>query len=116
MPHLRPIGSVGPMLRRAVEFMRENLERPLSLDDIAEAVERSPSQLARQFRAGLGTPPHQYLLVLRIKHAQQLLRETVQPIAEIAVASGFSHQEHMTRMFRRLGDTTPAAYRRAFQN
>lgn len=115
-PHLQPIGTVGLVVNRAVDFMRANLEQPLSLDDIADAVERSPSQVVRQFRAGLGVPPHQYLLVLRIKQAQELLRSTAEPIADIALASGFSHQEHMTRMFRRFCDTTPAAYRRASRN
>lgn len=115
-PRLGPIGMVGPMVNRAVDYMRANLDLPLSLEDIAEAVGRSPSQVARQFRASLGVPPHQYLLVLRIKRAQELLRTTGEPIAEIAAASGFSHQEHLTRQFRRWCNTTPAAYRRAGRN
>jgi AraC family transcriptional regulator len=115
-PPLGPIGKVGPVIAEAIAYMRANIEDPISLDDIAEAVHRSASHLARQFRGSVGVPPHQYLLVMRIKHAQNLLLTTGDSIAEIAFASGFSHQEHMTRMFRRWCDTTPAAFRRSVRN
>jgi AraC family transcriptional regulator len=107
---------VSPLLRTAVDYMRTNIEQPIGLDDIADVVGRSPSQVARQFHAGFGVPPHRYLLIMRIKHAQHLLATTGQTIAEIALACGFSHQEHMARVFRRWCDTTPAAYRRATRN
>jgi AraC family transcriptional regulator len=53
---------------------------------------------------------------MRIKHAQHLLLTTGDSIADVAFASGFSHQEHMTRMFRRWCDTTPATFRRAVRD
>jgi len=115
-PPLARIGTIGPVVAEAVEYMRAHIEAPISLDDIALAVDRSPAHVVRTFRASLGIPPHQYLLVLRIKQAQRLLRVTNDPIAEIAFACGFSHQEHMTRMFRRWCNTTPATFRRASRN
>ena len=115
-PPLAPIGVVGPVVAEAIDYMQENLAEPLSLADIAGAVNRSPSHFARQFRASLGIPPHQYLVVLRLKKAQHLLEHTRDSIAEIAFECGFSHQEHLTRMFRRWCETTPAAYRRAIRN
>ncbi len=115
-PALGPIGQVGPVIADAIEFMRENLADNISLEQIAAAVNRSPSHFARQFRSALGIPPHQYLVVLRLKRAQHLLAHSRDSIAEIAFECGFSHQEHLTRMFRRWCDTTPAAYRRAIRN
>jgi AraC family transcriptional regulator len=115
-PPLGPIGTVGPIIAEALEYMREHLDEPISLEDIALAVNRSASHVSRQFRVSLGVPPHQYLLVMRIKHAQHLLLTTSESIAEIAFACGFSHQEHLTRMFRRWCDTTPATFRKAARN
>jgi AraC family transcriptional regulator len=115
-PPLAPIGTVGPLVASAIEYMRSHIDEPISLEDIASAVNRSASHLARQFRAGVGVPPHQYLLVMRIKLAQHLLQTTTDSIAEIAFSCGFSHQEHLTRMFRRWCDTTPATFRRAARN
>ena len=116
MPPLGPIGTVGPTIAGAIEFMRAHIDEPISLNDIAGAVNRSASHLARQFRASVGVPPHQYLLVMRIKLAQNLLQTTGDSIAEIAFACGFSHQEHLTRVFRRWCNTTPATFRRATRN
>ncbi|MEQ1899953.1 MAG: AraC family transcriptional regulator [Devosia sp.] len=115
-PPLAPPADIGPVVAHAVEFMRSNLDRQISLDTIAAVVNRSPSHFARQFRQELGLPPHQYLLVLRLKRAQHLLQNSRTSIAEIAFECGFSHQEHLTRMFRRWFDTTPAAYRKATRN
>ena len=108
--------AIVPLVAEAIEYMRAHLASPVSLDDIAVAVGRSPSHVARVFRASLGVPPHQYLLDLRIREARRLLSDTSDSIAEIAFACGFSHQEHLTRMFRRWLNTTPAAYRRASRN
>lgn len=99
-------------LADTIEFMQAHLERPLELADIADAVGLSPSQFARRFRASTGVAPHQYLMRLRAERAARFLVETETPVAEIASACGFSHQEHLTRIFKRILGTTPAAYRK----
>jgi AraC family transcriptional regulator len=111
-----PTSAIGPVVVDAIEYMREHVAAPICLEDIAAAVNRSPSHVARLFRASLGVPPHRYLLELRIREAQRLLSTTSDPIAEIAFACGFSHQEHLTRLFRRRCKTTPAAFRKASRN
>jgi AraC family transcriptional regulator len=49
----------------------------------------------------------------RVDAACDLLRDTVVPIAEVALRCGFSHQEHLTRVLKAHVRTTPAAIRRA---
>jgi AraC family transcriptional regulator len=100
-------------LDRACEMMRAGLAGALSLRDLADAAGLSAAHFARAFKASTGLPPHRYLVRLRIERAQALLRETELPIAEIALACGFAHQEHLTRAFGRWVGTTPACYRRA---
>lgn len=101
---------------RAIEFMRANIQESIGLAEIAEAVGLSPSQLARVFKSSCGSPPHRFLINMRIGHAQCLLRSSDLPIAEIALECGFSHQEHLTHQFRRACGTTPAAYRRDYRS
>ncbi|MDA3628860.1 AraC family transcriptional regulator [Saccharopolyspora oryzae] len=95
------------------ELMRARLGEALPLADLAAVAGLSVSQFSRRFKARTGVAPHRYLVRLRLDQACRLLRTGEQPIAEIAVACGFSHQEHLTRVMRdRLG-TTPAEVRRA---
>lgn len=60
-------------------------------------------------------PPHRYLISLRVNRARNLLARTNRPIAEIALDCGFTHQEHLTRLFRKHFETTPAAFRRVYK-
>lgn len=106
----------SPAMSAAVEFMNDNIDQSISLDDIARATNRSPSYVVRMFRNQVGVPPHRYLIGLRVDKARQLLKDTSIPIAEIAFECGFAHQEHLTRLFRRQFAATPAAYRRSMHN
>jgi len=113
----RDQGGLGRrQLARAIGFMREHLDQSISLNAIADAAGLSPSHFARRFRTTLGVAPHQYLVQLRIERAKKLLAQSDLSIAEIAFVCGFSHQEHLTRLFKRHCDTTPAAYRKARRN
>ncbi|MBV8521173.1 MAG: helix-turn-helix transcriptional regulator [Acetobacteraceae bacterium] len=93
--------------------MDVNLSRSPSLEEIAGAAGLSPAHFIRQFKASMGMAPHRYLLRSRMERAKRLLRETDRSVAQIAFACGFSHQQHMTRVFGRFTGTTPAAFRRA---
>jgi AraC family transcriptional regulator len=78
---------------------------------MADEIELSPFYLTRVFKAAIGTSPHQYVLERRVSRARQLLRDTAWPIAEVAVAVGFSSQSHLSTWFRRIVGVSPAAYR-----
>jgi AraC family transcriptional regulator len=115
----RPV-RVGPAkpisgwkMRRLVEFIEENLEGDLSLHAMAEEVDISPLYLARAFKAALGQSPHRYVLTRRIERARELLRNTTMPVVDVAMASGFSSQSHLSHWFLRHVGISPAAYRRS---
>lgn len=96
------------------EVIEERMEESLSIDDLAASVGLSSIHFARQFKRSTGKAPHQYLIEMRIARARHLLASDL-PIAEIAFRCGFSHQEHLTRLFGRQQGTTPAAYRRGLR-
>ncbi|MFH8737816.1 MULTISPECIES: AraC family transcriptional regulator [unclassified Streptomyces] len=95
------------------ELIEQRLAESLPITDLATAASLSPSQFTRRFRASTGQSPHQFLLKLRLECASRLLRTGSAPIAEVAAACGFSHQEHLTRVMRTRMGTTPAALRRS---
>jgi AraC family transcriptional regulator len=109
----RPARGLGDDQFAAVRaVMEERLAEPVSLAELALIAALSVSQFSRQFKARTGLAPHRFLLGLRVDQACRLLRTDTAPIAEIAVRTGFSHQEHLTRVMRAQLGTTPGAVRR----
>jgi AraC family transcriptional regulator len=97
-------------LRSIDDYIEAHLSESIRLTDMAAAASLSTTHFARQFKKTTGQSPHQYLLAIRVEAAKRLLR-TDTPIAQIAFNCGFSHQEHLTRMFGRHVGMAPAAYR-----
>jgi AraC family transcriptional regulator len=109
-------GGLGPaQLKVVTDYMEANLDRSLSLAEIAGSCGLSPTHFARRFKIAVGVPPHQHLMQLRVERAKRMLQGQLS-IAEIAFACGFAHQEHLTSIFRRFTGLTPANFRRAAQN
>jgi AraC family transcriptional regulator len=99
-------------IRRLIDYIEQHLGGDLTLATMAAEVELSPLYLARAFRAAVGQSPHRYVVGRRIELARRLLSDTTMPIADIALAAGFSSQSHLSAWFRRLVGVSPAAYRR----
>jgi len=99
-------------IQRIREFVEANLETDLRLEAMARACGLGTKTFLRSFRATCGTSPYQYVIAVRVERARRLIEEQSMGLAEIAVRCGFSHQEHLTRMFRRLVGQTPGRYRR----
>jgi AraC-like DNA-binding protein len=97
-------------LARRVRDRLDSDDPPL-LIDLARELGTHPSHLVRAFRRAYGLPPHRYVVARRLDRARRLLLDG-RPIAEVAVATGFHDQPHLTRHFRALLGTTPGAFRR----
>jgi AraC family transcriptional regulator len=109
----RPAGLSERQFSRVRDLLAERLAEPVPLADMAGVAGLSVSQFSRQFKVTAGVAPHRYLLRMRLRQAELLLRTGDTPIAEIAVRCGFTHQEHLTRVMRTHLGTTPGALRRA---
>lgn len=102
----------GPKIRRLIDFIEDNLDGDLSLEAMAAEVIVSPRYLPRAFKTAIGQSPHRYVLARRIERAKEMLRSTDMPIVDVALASGFSSQSHLSNWFLREVGISPAAYRR----
>jgi AraC family transcriptional regulator len=108
-----PRGLSRQQLRRAVEFIHDNLENNLSLVQIAGIAHVSPYHFARLFKQAVGVPPHQYVIAQRVRRAQQLLATPGLSVEEVSWRAGFSSQSHFTVQFRKLTGMSPGEYRSA---
>ena len=97
-------------LRRAADFLETHCAEGVSLDQLSQVADLSPTQLIRSFRRHYGLTPHAYLIDRRIRLARQRLRQG-EELAEVALATGFADQAHLQRTFKRLVAATPGQYR-----
>jgi transcriptional regulator GlxA family with amidase domain len=100
----------------ALTWLREHLDEPVTVHDLAVRSAMSPRTFARRFQASTGTTPLQWILGERIRLAQRLLETSVLPVDAVAHRSGFGSPDNLRKHFSRTVRTTPQAYRRAFQD
>jgi LacI family transcriptional regulator len=100
-----------PALRRALQFMKENLHISLGVERIVEASGQSRRALEHVFQKELRQSIHEKLMHLRIRHVKDLLCYTDLSIEHIAAQSGFSHGPHLHRVFRKECNVSPRTYR-----
>jgi len=106
-------GLLPRILNRIREKIEANLDADLSLQSLAEESGYSRAHFLRLFREATGVTPHQYVLSLRLKRAQDQLRQKGPSIVDVAASCGFSSQSHMTSLFRQRLEMTPGEYRRS---
>lgn len=100
-------------LRRVEQYIAEHFSRCISLSELASVAGLSRMHFAAQFRAATGYRPREYLLNHRIERAKTMLVTTERPLAEIALAVGFSTQAHFSTVFKRISSHSPARWRLA---
>lgn len=109
----RRVAALPPWrVKRLEAAVQERLTEDLALADLAEMAGLSRFHFARAFKAATGRSPYFWLIERRVAQARRLLAEDTLPLAEVALACGFSSQSRFTAAFRRLVCATPGAYRR----
>jgi transcriptional regulator GlxA family with amidase domain len=107
-------GGLPPgTLRRVREYIDSHLNETIDLEKLATTAGLSLHHFARAFKRSTGVPPHGYVLSQRLNRARDLLVRTDKPLAEIALAAGFSDQSHLARQFRQNFGVPPAIFRRS---
>ncbi|PRY68922.1 AraC family transcriptional regulator with amidase-like domain [Glaciihabitans tibetensis] len=96
------------------QWMLDNLDRDLTIEQLSRRALMSPRTFARRFRAEMGTTPAAWLNRQRIIRAQQHLERTDASLESIAQTTGFGTAAVMRHHFLKVLQTTPMAYRRAF--
>jgi transcriptional regulator GlxA family with amidase domain len=100
------VSTSDPMVMRALLIMQQNIDNPISVEELARRMGNSKRQLERHFRSALGESPQAAFLQIRLTFARHLIETTNKTIATVAVECGFCDSSHLSRMFRqRFGCT-----------
>jgi AraC family transcriptional regulator len=105
-------GLLAWQARRVIAHVDANLDRRISVSELAALVPLSSSYFHRAFKCTFGVGPHTYLTRRRIEAAQGLMLTTRDSLTEIALTCGLADQSHLSRWFRRIVGESPRAWRR----
>jgi transcriptional regulator GlxA family with amidase domain len=108
---VRSLAPPDPRIQRIESMLRQNLNRKLSLGDLAVAVGLSTSRVGHLFSVQVGAAPTRYVKQLRLRKAAALLENTMLSVKEIAGCVGLSDVSRFIKDFRFTYGMTPSRYR-----
>ena len=113
VPLRAQVGVSHQSLLKVAELMEANVERPMSLERIAQETGLSRRQIERLFKRHLNCVPKRYYLELRLKRARELLLQTAMPIMDITTACGFQSPPHFSKCYRKQFGYPPSVERQS---
>ena len=99
-------------VQNALAYAKRNLDKPLTVEHLAEAAHLSPRQFSRVFHVETGQSPAKAIENLRLESARLMLEQSSHPIEVIARQAGFADRDRMRRAFLRAFGQPPQAIRR----
>ncbi|WP_328606933.1 AraC family transcriptional regulator [Amycolatopsis sp. NBC_00345] len=107
MPLAEPVPREA--VRQAVVFMRDQLERPVTVAELAGVAGFSPYHFLRVFKRATGHTPHRYLTLLRVAEVKRLL-EGGATVTQAAERCGFYSTAHLSAVFLRETGVRPSQW------
>jgi AraC family transcriptional activator of pobA len=110
-PRPSSVDPPGSVVAEALRFIERRCLEPISLQDVADAVHRSPAHVTTLVRRATGRPVQAWIIAGRLAEATRRLRHTDEIVDVIAERVGYADATHFIRLFRREHGITPAAWR-----
>lgn len=109
--HSIAIGSHEDNFQEILEWIRINVSRNITLNEVADTFHYQPKYFSHLFIKKMGNSFKRYLIERRITLACSLLSNTSNRISDIATQSGFADEKHFMRTFKQITGMTPTTYR-----
>ncbi len=113
----QPLVSLGllndfePRVTKAIRIMESSLDEPIAVSSVAKRLNISSRRLENLFQLHLQTTPGAYYLNLRLLRARKYVTDTLLPMQEIAIRTGFNSLSSFSRSFKKSYHNSPSAYR-----
>jgi len=104
-------GKGAVLAERAARHIERNLQRKVTVSEVAEYCCVSPCHLTHVFKAALGVSPVRYIQQMRVDRAKRLLADESLYVYEIAREIGFDDPFYFSRMFKRVSGVSPEEFR-----
>lgn len=96
------------------QYIDTHIARRISVAQLAGCVFLGESQFYRLFKEKMSLTPHQYVLIKRVEHACELIKQGHLPLGQVAGMTGFSSQSTFTHTFTRLQGLSPSAFKKRY--
>ncbi|WP_141267857.1 helix-turn-helix transcriptional regulator [Enterocloster clostridioformis] len=93
-----------------IDYIYNHIHYRITIKELAEYLNLSPSYLSKLFHKEMGLPVSQYITDLKIEKAKNLLRYSAYRIVDIAAYLSFSSQSHFIHVFQKRTGLTPHKY------
>ena len=103
--------TTAPLANYAIKFISDNIDKKISLQEIADALHVSKSYLCAEFSKSMGVGLFHYIQEQKIERAKQFLLLTDKPLVEISEILSFSSQSYFQKVFKQITGTTPKEFR-----
>jgi transcriptional regulator GlxA family with amidase domain len=112
---MRLRARAGGQFIKLHDWILKHLDKPLSVEELADVAGMSPRNFSRTFAKTTGIPPGRYVELMRLNRARELLESSDASIKEVALAAGFMREERLRRAFTRHLTLGPLQYRVHFR-
>ena len=99
-------------INKAIKYIYTNYNKKLSLTEIAEYVHMNPTYFSRHFKMSTGINLTDYINIIRIKHATNLIKSTNMTLTEIAHACGYNEQAYFCKQFKKINGCTAREFKK----
>lgn len=111
MRDLKRTNAINLHIRRTVDYIYDNLDKPITLTELAEREELNPEYLSRLFMKETGKKIGEFIAEAKIKSAQYMLCHTDYSILDVALSLGYASQSSFTKAFTSYSGVSPKKYR-----
>ncbi len=114
MRELKKVDAVSIHIRRSIDYILDNLEKNITVSELAEREGLSSGYFSRLFQKEVGINVNQFINDSKIKTAQNMLRYSDYSILDVSISLGFSSQSAFSSVFKKHTGMTPKVYRDKF--
>ncbi len=100
-------------IKKAITFILNNVNRDLTVKEVADHVHRSPEYFTKVFKKETGQNIKTYITQVKLDVAKDMLSNPNIPISLISCEIGYTNFSHFTQMFKKYENMTPTEYRKA---
>jgi len=113
---VQAIEKSANLVERTKNFIRQNIEKDFSRQDVADNVHFNHDYLARIFKKETGIKLSDYIIQERLSLAKRMLETTDMSITMVAEKVGYTNFSYFSTLFKNLYGISPVKYKRKYQD